>query len=171
MRDMNMNITERHVFESSPFWKRPAFYATTAMIVLCWVVTLAMASFSLIASHAGGQFRPIASLIFVTSMLFALYLAWFTTTFIWRCASHYAVSAGDGKVTLFVDRPIGRHEQITVSAVNLDYLEHFSATDQQTMVCHLKDGRIVEIPLWAFPESASEITRILKSGDVQTLTV
>lgn len=168
---MQHELRTDHVYESRPFWKRPAFYSTTLMLLLVWAIDLTMVAFAYNGLFTANQFRQLAGIVLFCAVAFAVYLVWFTINFATRAFAHYAVSVGHGAVTLFVESPFMRNVQATVRPAEIDYLEHFTATDRETLVCHLKNGRLVEIPLWALPDSARAITALLKSADVQVLTI
>jgi hypothetical protein len=74
-------------------------------------------------------------------------------------------------VTLYVKPPLGRQLQATIRADDVDYLEHFTATDREALICHLRNGRVIEIPLWALPASSQSIIATLKRPDVQIVSL
>jgi hypothetical protein len=158
-------------FESRPFYKRVAFYPVAAAIVIGWLLNsiLAGSAYAIASSNAASS--NLAGLVLFFSILLALALIWFTYKFLSAALCSYAVAVGDGTVTLFVEPAFGRRQQMTVRSAEVDYLEHFTPADRESLICHLRNDRIVEIPLWALPDSRDLIINTLKSDQVKVLTI
>lgn len=160
-----------HSYESRPFYKRPAFYPVALALIVSWWLDSSIAGWAYSGARHSSFFAAFGAMILFLALAMALCLAWLTYVFLIGSLCNYSAAVGDGAVTVFVEPIVGRHYQFTVRSADIDYLEHFTPSDRQSLVCHLKNGRTVEIPLWALPGSADSIIATLKSENVKVLTI
>lgn len=71
--------------------------------------------------------------------------------------SSFALDISAGGIRERVVEQDGKHVQATMTFNEMDFVEHYTPRDRESLVFHSFDGRMIEMPMWSIHEQVPNV--------------
>jgi hypothetical protein len=112
---------------------------------------------------------PFGSL--AAGIVFVAYAGWYYRRLFLDSKREVRMDLFDNEVVLYVREPNGRRVSTRMAFADIDFLEYYSVRDRESLVFHSKDGRIVEVPMWAMEQGSQPAIGYLSDRGIRVVTL
>lgn len=157
------------IYTSSTKKIRPAIIFLSILLVCTAVsaILLIISSIGTLAIQQGSASLPILAL--ATGLALLGYSIWYAKRLWFEAKKQYELGLSDEQLILTISEANGKKHIAKMAYANIDFVEYFTVRDQEALIFHGRDGRIIEVPVWCMEDEIQPAIDFLRQREVRTV--
>jgi len=157
------------IYKSSTKIVRPAILFLSVLLAGTAIsaLLLIISSLSTLLIPDRAPSVPLMALVAGCGLL--AYSLWYGSRLWLEAKKQYQLVLNDEQVVLTIIEAHGKDYSAQMAYSDIDFAEHFTVRDQEALIFHGRDGRIIDVPLWCMDSDIQPAIEFLRQHHVRTV--